>query len=328
MQDFFKRFWFVTLVGILFVFAIGYYVVDQSEDILKGKTVDGNDIVFEINGENITANQFYDELVDQIGISAAYSLIEKAVVGQIGETTVDIKSEAKIQAENTIDSFKEYYGDDYEDILLQSLQAVGYQSADELQDYFEHLFILDELTLDYLFDNQEEYVVPFLTNNKPRLVSHILIAMDDPDNPTEEEQNRWDNAIEALESGTSFEEVATEYSDDTASATNQGSLGYMDASTEFVPEFLKAALALDAENSQSEWVKTSYGYHLIRLDAADLDSLKQEDGFKVALISANSSAQQQMIWIKAQELGLTFHGEQHENLYDELENFINPTEDE
>lgn len=328
MQDFFKRFWFVTLVGILFAFAIGYYVVDQSEDILKGKTVDGNDIVFEINGEYITADEFYNELVDQIGISAAYSLIERAVVEQVGETSDDIKSEAKIQAENTINSFKEYYGDEYEAILIQSLQSVGYQSADELQDYFEHLFILDELTLDYLYDNQDEFVVPFLANNKPRLVSHILIAMDDPDNPTEEEQNRWDNAIEALDSGSSFEEVATEYSDDTVSATNQGSLGYMDASTEFVPEFLNAALALDADNSLSEWVKTSYGYHLIRLDAADLDSLKQEDGFKSALISANSNAQQQMIWNKAKELGLTFYGEQHEDLYDELENFVNPTEDE
>jgi len=328
MQDFLKRFWFVTLVGILFVFAIGYYVVEQSKEILKGKTVDGNDIVFEINGENITADDFYTELVDQIGISAAYALIEKAVVEQNGEVNADIESEAKIQAENTINSFKEYYGDDYEDVLLQSLQAVGYQSVDELKDYFIHLIALDEMTLEYLYANQEEFVVPFLTNSKPRLVSHILIAMDDPDNPTEEEQNRWDNAIEALDSDMTFEEVATEYSDDTASATNQGSLGYVDDATEFVPEFLDAALALDADNPLSEWVKTSYGYHLIRLDAADLDTLKQEDGFKAALIAANSNAQQQMIWNKAQELGLSFNGEQYDKLQEELENFINPTEDE
>lgn len=328
MQDFLKRFWFVTLVGVLFIFAIGYYVVDQSKEVLKGKKVDGKDIVFEINGEYITADDFYDELVDQIGISATYSLIEKAVVKQIGESTADIESEAKIQADNTINSFKEYYGDEYEAVLLQSLQAVGYQSVNELKDYFLHLFVLDELTLNYLYDNQEDFIAPFLTSNKPRLISHILIAMDDPDNPTEEEQTRWDNAIDALDSGEAFEDVATEYSDDTASATNKGSLGYVDANTEFVPEFLNAALALDSANPLSVWVKTTYGYHLIRLDAADLDSLKQEDGFKSAILSANSSAQQKMIWTKAQELNLVFHGEQYENLKDELENFINPPEDE
>ncbi len=326
MQEILKKFWFVILVGILFSIAIGYYVVDQSKNILKGKTVDGNDIVFEINNQDITADEFYYELIDQIGISAAYSLIERAVVEQLGEIDQDTKSEARIQSELLIENFKNQYGDDYEAILLRSLQAVGYQTIDGLTDYFEHLYKLDDLTLEYLFDNESEFITPFIEDSKPRKVSHILIAMDNPDNPTEEEQTKWDNAIAALESNETFEEVATTYSDDVQSAANNGSLGYMDANTQFVPEFLNAALALENVNDLSDWVKTSYGYHLIRLDAVALSELREENSFKEALISFNVSAQQQMIWNYAKELGLSFTGEQLESLMEQLENFINPTE--
>jgi foldase protein PrsA len=326
MQDFFKRFWFIIIVSTLFAFAIGYFIYDQTKDVLRGKKIDGNDIVFEINGQFITADEFYSELFDEIGISAAYALIERAVVEQQGDLTADIISEARIQADSTINSFKEYYGDDHERILRQALNAVGYQNIDELKDYFAHLFMLDELTTKYLFDNEEDYILPFLTSNKPRKVSHILIAMDDPNNPTEEEQNRWDSAIEALESGTSFEEVAKDFSDDTASAVNNGALGYMDANTNFVPEFLRAALALDSNNNLSEWIKTTYGYHIIRLDTADLDDLRDEDGFKSALISSNASAQQKMIWESAKALGIDFHG--NDTLYQQLENYIIGMEDE
>jgi foldase protein PrsA len=326
MQDFFKRFWFIIIVSTLFAFAIGYFIYDQTKDVLRGKKIDGNDIVFEINGQFITADEFYNELFDEIGISAAYALIERAVVEQKGELTADIISEARIQADSTINSFKEYYGDDHERILRQALNAVGYQNINELKDYFAHLFMLDELTTKYLFDNEEEYILPFLTSNKPRKVSHILIAMDDPNNPTEEEQNRWDSAIEALASGTSFEEVAKDFSDDTASAVNNGALGYMDANTNFVPEFLNAALALDANNNLSEWVKTTYGYHIIRLDTADLDDLRDEDGFKSALISSNAAAQQKMIWESAKSLGIDFHD--NDTLYQQLENYIIGMEDE
>lgn len=326
MQDFFKRYWFILVVGVLFAVAIGYFALDQSKDVLKGKSKDGKDVVFEINEELITADALYEKMVDEFGISAAFSLIERAVVEQKGELTEDIKSEAKIQAESTIANFKEYYKDDYENVLLQSLKSVGYEKVEDLQNYFQHLIMLDELTVNYLFENEEKYVVPFLTSNKPRIISHILIAMDDPTKPTEEEQKRWDNAIAALESGKTFQEVAKESSDDTASATNNGSLGYVDANTEFVPEFLKAALALDQENTRSEWVKTDYGYHLIQLDTADLDDLKKETGFKNALVSANRPAQQLFIWNSAKELGLDFY--ENNELKEQLETYINGLEKE
>lgn len=320
MQDIFKRFWFVIVVGILFAVAIGYFAVDQTKDILKGKSKDGKDIVFEINGESVTADNLYEEMIDKIGISAVYSLIERAVVEQKGTLTEDIKSEAKIQSDSTINNFKEYYKDDYKTVLLQSLNSVGYQNIEDLQKYFEHLIMLDELTLDYLYSNEAKYIVPFLTSNKPRIVSHILIAMDNPATPTEEEQKRWDNAKSALASGKSFGEVAKEFSDDTASATKNGSLGYVDANTEFVPEFLKAALALDDKTTRSEWIKTDYGYHLIQLDSTDLDVLKKEKGFEMALISANTPAQHLMVWNDANDLGLNFH--ENETLKEQIENYI------
>ncbi|NLA78379.1 MAG: hypothetical protein GX845_02355 [Erysipelothrix sp.] len=324
MQSMIKRFWFVILVGVMFLFAIGYYVVEQTKDILKGKKVDGHDVVFELNGEDFTADDLYHELLDNLGIAAAYSLVEKAVVLQGEPLTTDQKSEAKIQTELTIEQFKQNYPTDYEDVLSQALIAVGYESASDLQAYFEHLIKLDDMTLSYLLENEDEFITPFIENFKPRMVSHILVAMDNPDQPTEEEQSRWDKIKNALAAGQAFGEVAAEYSDDTGSATNNGALGYMDAQTNFVEEFLNAALKLDEANELSEWVKSDYGYHLIQLDSLDLGTIKKEDGFKNSLLSAHAKEQQIMIWEKAKTMGLQFTGKGMENLQEKIENYINP----
>lgn len=62
--------------------------------------------------------------------------------------------------------------------------------------------------------------------------------------------------------GADFGAIARNYSLDTASAINNGSLGYIKR-TETVPQFEEAAFALDI-NQVSNIVKTQFGYHLIK----------------------------------------------------------------
>ena len=82
---------------------------------------------------------------------------------------------------------------------------------------------------------------------------------------------------DALAEGRSFEDVAKEFSDDTGSAANGGSLGFSDADTSYVTEFLEAALKLN-QGEISEWVihdgsaSGGYsGYHLIRCDSTSYE---------------------------------------------------------
>ena len=325
MLDTIKKHWFVILVGILFISASVYFAYDQTKDILRGKKVDGKDVVFEINGQNITADDFYEKLYDEMGISAIYTLFERAVIAQSAQSDKDLESEARIQANSTIENFKSYYGDSYEAVLLQAIRGVGYSKVSDLETYFKHLLLLEKVTKNHFITNSDTFYEEFFEKKSPRLVSHILVAMDDPTKPTEQEQARWDEVKEALASGKSFKEVAKEMSDDTGSAANDGSIGYMDSTSSLVPEFLLAALSLD-EGETSEWIRTTYGWHLITVDSTSVEDLEKEDGFFSALSTHFPNAQRQMVWAMAQELNIDFKG--NSEMEEQLKVFLKITEGE
>jgi peptidyl-prolyl cis-trans isomerase C len=68
-----------------------------------------------------------------------------------------------------------------------------------------------------------------------------------------------------LVAGADFAKLATEVSDDPSAKTDGGQLGYF-AAGKMDPEFSKAAFALKAVGDLSEPVRSSFGWHIIRLD--------------------------------------------------------------
>lgn len=297
MKESLKKYWFVVLVGVLLVAGIGYFAYDQTSGLLPGKKVDGKDVVYSVGENNYTADDFYDQLFEQLGTAGVYQFIERAVVDATIETTDDMKSNAKTNADTVKAQFQSSYGTEYENVLLQAIRAVGYNSLDQLEEYFIDAQKYEIFAKQLIEEGYDASV-------SPRILSHILVKMEDPSNPTEEERAKMAEVDAALAEGTSFGEVAATYSDD-SSATNNGSLGYSDANTNFVPEFLEAALQLN-EGEVSGWVQTEYGYHLIRCDAANLETLKTYDEFYDGINSANPTLVVNGIWTKAQELGISF----------------------
>ncbi len=93
-----------------------------------------------------------------------------------------------------------------------------------------------------------------------REVSHILFA-DGEDNQAEAEA-----ALQRLQAGESFEDLAAELSDDPASAEAGGSLGELIEGF-YVEEFYEVAMSLTEVGEVSEPVETEFGYHLVRLDS-------------------------------------------------------------
>ncbi|MCA9374202.1 protein translocase subunit SecF [Candidatus Peregrinibacteria bacterium] len=105
-------------------------------------------------------------------------------------------------------------------------------------------------------------------------VSHILIAHKDAQQPgdnitrTEEEAKaRAEEVIQKLQEGTSFEDLAKEYSDDESNAQTGGVLDapvVKDSGT-YVKEFEDAATAFEkAGDITTEPVKSPFGYHIIK----------------------------------------------------------------
>jgi peptidyl-prolyl cis-trans isomerase D len=102
-------------------------------------------------------------------------------------------------------------------------------------------------------------------------VSHILIKTPLPgpdgkvdDKGVAEAQARAADLLKQIKGGANFEDLARKFSEDPGSAKEGGSLGWIPKGRT-VPEFEKAAFSLP-KGQISDLVKTSYGFHIIRVD--------------------------------------------------------------
>lgn len=306
MLDNLKKFWFVVLVGAIALVGIGFYAVDQMNSIFRGKKVDGVSVIASANNQNLLIDRYYDLLFNEQGENGLYSLFERAVLSEI-PTSDEIRAKAKEYAEAVIANYSQNGTEGLKqlDLILISL---GYSGRDELTLYFENMEKRNDLARNYLLETDTENLAQnYIDTYMSRTVSHILVKMDDPENPTDENQKKITAIEEALASGTEFSTVAAQYSDDSGSAVNGGLIGYIDANDQnFVAEFRKGALALTEEKEVSEWVKSSYGWHLIRLDSKSLDVLIKEDAFLEAVVNQKPAILFTTVWEKAQAFNVSF----------------------
>jgi peptidyl-prolyl cis-trans isomerase D len=118
----------------------------------------------------------------------------------------------------------------------------------------------------YYDQHREEYRVPEQVK-----VSHILIKTPLPAPGAKEDakaiadaRTKAEGVLKELKAGGDFAKLAEKYSDDPGSAKSGGDLGWIGRGRT-VPEFEKAAFSL-AKGQTSDLVKSSYGFHIIRVD--------------------------------------------------------------
>ncbi len=132
-------------------------------------------------------------------------------------------------------------------------------------------------------------------------VSHILIKtpLPGPDGKVDEKgvaeaQRRAEDLLKQLKSGAKMEDIAKKYSEDPGSAKEGGSLGWIGRG-QTVPEFEKTAFSLP-KGQISDLVKSSYGFHIIRVDDKQDAHMKSLDEVKAEIEPALKHQ-------KAQQLG-------------------------
>ena len=134
----------------------------------------------------------------------------------------------------------------------------------------------------YYDQHRDQYRVPEQVK-----VSHILIKtpLPGPDGKVDEKgaaeaQRRAEDLLKQLRNGAKMEDLAKKYSEDPGSAKQGGSLGWIGRG-QTVPEFEKVAFSLP-KGQISDMVKSSYGFHIIRVDdkqeahVKTLDEVKSE----------------------------------------------------
>ncbi|MES9969974.1 MAG: peptidyl-prolyl cis-trans isomerase, partial [Candidatus Thiodiazotropha sp.] len=127
----------------------------------------------------------------------------------------------------------------------------------------------EEVLRGYYENNEDEFGLP-----EQRQASHILIlaAADAEQSAVDEAQAKIDALAERLSNGESFAELAKQNSQDPGSAASGGDLGLFGKGV-MDPAFEAAVFALE-EGEVSEPVRSSFGFHLIKLTGIKDGSVK------------------------------------------------------
>lgn len=251
-----KRSKHLLVLTLIFMVILVGTACTNNGDTPKGDDESLNDnIVATVNGEPIMKDELYDIMLKQGGQQALDMLISSKIVDleadkvNVEVTEEDINKEVEKLAKN--------YGG--EDALNTVLLEYGY-TIDDIKEDMEMNIKIKKLLEPQISISEEELLTVFEANKEMFTVQekvearHILVE-------TEEEAK---TVKDKLTAGGDFEQLAKEYSTDTSNNEQGGYLGYF-VRGKMVPEFENAAFTLGI-NEISDPVKTSFGYHIIKVE--------------------------------------------------------------
>lgn len=322
MTDILRNNWFVVLIALIIIGFIGYFVYDTNKDNVSGKTVNNEQIVASIDGDDISANDVYDEATPYDG-STIYNMYKNAVVDQSIKTTKSLKSDAKT-LESTIKQNASSQSDDYESTLTTELAKYGYSSYEQLNDYCLTSVKEKEMNKRYIKKHYDDVKKAWIEKN-PRTVSIIKMEVSDADNLTDTETKKKNNIDKAL-SKESFADVAKAFSEDSNTANKKGFAGYIDSdsadttssnSSSSVPSDVVTQALSMKKGETSDWITVTdssgtslYKVYINQTDDAKIFNAKSETVANQALyaiLNSDSSLSYKILSSYAKKLDIKFN---------------------
>jgi len=207
---------------------------------LAAAAVDPNAIVATINGENVT--------------EADITLAEQDLGQQFGNLPPEQRRAAALSS--------------IIEIRLMAAQAVE-KGLDKDADFQRRVAFLDQRALHG--ELVEKEVAGKITDDEIRARYDKEIAAQKPVNEVHarhilvKTKEEADAIIKKLEGGEDFQKLANENTTDPSGKTSGGDLGFFGPG-QMVPEFEKAALALEVGAYSKEPVQTQFGWHIIKVE--------------------------------------------------------------
>ena len=257
------------------------------------KLKNGEKLVAKVDGYKVTADDLYKSMVKKYGVETLINNIDHELL----DTTYKTDDAEREAIDKQINQIKETYGSDDSIFLSVIKQLYNVESEDELReiislDYKRDLAIQDYVAKDVVTDEEvkDYYENKVIGDVK---ASHILIKPDTSDDESEEVKEKKEekalkeaeSIIKKLDDGEDFSKLAKKYSDDKATASKGGDLGYFNNDDNLDEDFVTAAAGLKKGKYTTEPVKTKYGYEIIlKVDEKDKPSQKdKEDEIRTTL---------------------------------------------
>ena len=250
----------------------------------------GNDILLTklqalISGSaGVTDSEIHDQFIKQnTKVKFDYAVLKQDDLKKgLHPTDEELKAFYESHKTSYANSIPEKRQVKYALIDVGKAEAGVQVSPDDLRSYYDQ--------------HRDQYRVPEQVK-----VSHILIKtpLPGPDGKVDEKgtaeaQRRAEDLLKQLKSGAKLEDLAQKYSEDPGSAKQGGSLGWI-GKGQTVPEFEKTAFSLP-KGQISDLVKSSYGFHIIRVDDKKEAHVRSIDEVKAEVepLLKHQKAQQQV----------------------------------
>lgn len=261
-------------------------------------------VTFE-NGSMISINELYNDLKNNYALDSLIRIVDKKI---LEDKYKDRITSANEYADATMKSLKEAYGDK----LLSLIQTQTPYSTEEAYKNYVYIDYLQREAIEDYAKNQvsEKQMQEYYEKNiyGDVLVNHILVSPKVSDTATDEEKKNAENEakekintiIAKLKESTNVKEtftsLAKEYSEDTSTKEEGGSLGYINNGTlsSDYDEIVKNAFKLKDGEYSTEVITTELGYHVIFREAskekASFDEVKDTIRETLANNSLNEDA--------------------------------------
>lgn len=226
------------------------------------------DVVAIINGEKITKQMLADTLFDWDATITLDELIDQRIVAQEARKAGVVVTLEEIKAKIEEVKGRIPPGQTFE----EALKGIGMTPGH----YFARVKF--QLQMEAILKKQVKVTDEDL--NGFIKASHILVRIpytQDPEERTkkdEEAKAKIEDLAKKIQGGLDFAQAAKENSEDTSNKEKGGDLGYF-GKNYMAPEFEEAAFKLKP-GEMSPVVKTSFGYHLIKLTGLGKDATAEE----------------------------------------------------
>lgn len=289
MAEFFRKYWFVSVLSVLFIGVLVFFVSDMNKDSVKSKQVDGKDVIASTTVGNVTSDDLFKQ-TKSTESSVLFSMYRNAVTDQSIETTDEIKKSAKEMQESFELAIKSDSTGKTKASINSQLASFGFSGDSALSDYCLIASKIQKLDGQFIKDHiaQLTSYIP----EKARTVSVITMEVENADELTDEQKQKQNDIQSALDAGQAFSDVAVKYSEQKDASKTKGFVGYVDANSTNLDSSVLEAVNELKKGETTDWISVSNGdkYTLYKAYVEETDPaalLENEDSTIVTTLVNN-----------------------------------------